>query len=484
MSLGPVHPRVCGELGVAAADAPRALGSSPRLRGTRSGLRAPLSPERFIPASAGNSRTPRRRSAGSPVHPRVCGELDSGVLGVARRNGSSPRLRGTHVLVVELPPDRRFIPASAGNSSKAIGLMSLGPVHPRVCGELGVAAADAPRALGSSPRLRGTRSGLRAPLSPERFIPASAGNSRTTRFRQPGWTVHPRVCGELTMTPHAAGVVHGSSPRLRGTRLGRGPFVLFRRFIPASAGNSAAGVSRPPPGPVHPRVCGELALRRPHRPAAHGSSPRLRGTRLPPPPRSSGSRFIPASAGNSHPLPRNPALRSVHPRVCGELLPGVRYPTVPTGSSPRLRGTRGNRNPELPSDRFIPASAGNSPSDSGGIAKKSVHPRVCGELAESELADRPRNGSSPRLRGTPCQLPSLVDCNRFIPASAGNSAVRPTERLHITVHPRVCGELTLNGLRGKRNCGSSPRLRGTRKFEPAHRSFLRFIPASAGNSLP
>ena len=71
-------------------------GSSPRLRGTRSASDAAAAPRRFIPASAGNTKAPRREPSKRSVHPRVCGEHQHMASGKVADPGSSPRLRGTH----------------------------------------------------------------------------------------------------------------------------------------------------------------------------------------------------------------------------------------------------------------------------------------------------------------------------------------------------------------------------------------------------
>ena len=199
-------------------------------------------------------------------------------------SGSSPRVRGTRTLA------RRTLDSN--------------PVHPRVCGELRV-------------RLRGLHGG-------QRFIPACAGNSKGVRVAHCRQPVHPRVCGELGDPPppsHAAArfipacagnslqdstipmLFSGSSPRVRGTHHMEKRTWNALRFIPACAGNSLPPSTITTWATVHPRVCGELALRR-----------RTRRWFL---------RFIPACAGNS--------ARAVAPAL------------TTTGSSPRVRGTPASR---------------------------------------------------------------------------------------------------------------------------------------------
>ena len=256
-------------------------------------------------------------------------------------SGSSPRVRGTRADLVAEEPARRFIPACAGNSSPSSPALRSATVHPRVCGELFSGGGQWDGEDGSSPRVRGTRSGPRA--------------------RRSWRSVHPRVCGELFK--RLAQPVHhrGSSPRVRGTHSVRPSKAVLLRFIPACAGNSFCAASRSTATPVHPRVYGELDGQTVLIARASGSSPRVRGT----PPTVSRLlrwlRFIPACAGNSRARFCAPFRTPVHPRVCGELAKTPSEPTWNGGSSPRVRGTPGGRGEGSGEPRFIPACAGNSP---------------------------------------------------------------------------------------------------------------------------
>ena len=215
---------------------------------------------------------------------------------------------------------------------------------------------------------------------------------------------------------------------------------------------------------VHPRVCGELLSTSGYCPSTSGSSPRVRGTRARIGEGHAPRRFIPACAGNSRFPRRSSCSRTVHPRVCGELAINAACAAANTGSSPRVRGTR------TPQGH--------------GRARPPVHPRVCGELVAptgtAVLSHRfipacagnsPRlpppgatgTGSSPRVRGTLLRHAKLGRNARFIPACAGNSS-------HFNL--LVCEP-----------DGSSPRVRGTPGSSSCFTASLRFIPACAGNSL-
>ena len=91
----------------------------------------------------------------------------------------------------------------------------------------------------------------------------------------------------------------GSSPRVRGTPLGKLHDFLGVRFIPACAGNAIPPSAVQVTVPVHPRVCGERIFRVPDRKVFIGSSPRVRGTLYVVISYYFKSRFIPACAGNA-----------------------------------------------------------------------------------------------------------------------------------------------------------------------------------------
>ena len=234
-----VHPRVCGEHESRLRRLMLGLGSSPRVRGTLQTLLLSDKSARFIPACAGNTRNLSQHQPRLSVHPRVCGEHQTPSRGGATNPGSSPRVRGT---LQRDDPDRairRFIPACAGNTPRTRRRILVTAVHPRVCGEHVVRVEVKAAKDGSSPRVRGThRSASRCP-PPPRFIPACAGNTPAIAlnfFRAP---VHPRVCGEHSSRSARWPRNTGSSPRVRGTPNSPTCWRWPTRFIPACAGNTA-----------------------------------------------------------------------------------------------------------------------------------------------------------------------------------------------------------------------------------------------------
>ena len=168
----------------------------------------------------------------------MCGEHRANNPDVIRRNGSSPRVRGTLATAGADRMQRRFIPACAGNTNDPAGICSALTVHPRVCGE----HANLPLAVnctgGSSPRVRGTHEMKITYYASNRFIPACAGNTVTATSRSKTSAVHPRVCGEHLKLDLCDSCNTGSSPRVRGTPGRRRNTQTVERFIPACAGNT------------------------------------------------------------------------------------------------------------------------------------------------------------------------------------------------------------------------------------------------------
>ena len=336
--------------------------------------------------------------------------------------------------------------------------------HPRVCGEC-VTRDDGPAEyVGSSPRMRGMPTTVSSSLPLARIIPAYAGNAK-------------RDSMQLTFSS-------GSSPRMRGLPAGTHRRPRRTRIIPAYAGNASTSGMDSGSTADHPRVCGECNEYLTKRNVPDGSSPRMRGMRFVGPRATRGSRIIPAYAGNAPLLRRHRRMAPDHPRVCGECQSSGMPACGLAGSSPRMRGMRGEclRFRALLADhprvcgecedqaerssrpeRIIPAYAGNAfqPGQSG--YRWSDHPRVCGECARFGVKRISIPGSSPRMRG--------------MPQSAGNTVRGSTD------HPRVCGECRFPGHVQAEYRGSSPRMRGMLNRDAASLRRRRIIPAYAGNAL-
>ena len=179
-------------------------------------------------------------------------------------------------------------------------------------------------------------------LGRKRFIPAHAGNTLSSLSSNSAISVHPRPRGEHVEAEF--------------------PGAKFNRFIPAHAGNTTQILPAIVPSSVHPRPRGEHFMCAVRQNGMAGSSPPTRGTLPDGGVTISGTRFIPAHAGNTTAAPYSSFCSSVHPRPRGEhgsIPAGVSYKN---GSSPPTRGTRHRKYPHGCRSRFIPAHAGNTAS--------------------------------------------------------------------------------------------------------------------------
>ena len=158
-----------------------------------------------------------------------------------------------------------------------------------------------------------------------------------------------------------------------------------------------------------------------------------------------------------------PVNTTAHPRVCGEN--STSYGTRPAarGSSPRVRGKRFSGARRITLGRLIPACAGKTMHGFVSVAKAGAHPRVCGENCIWIGAPESIEGSSPRVRGKPLNGLHHLSSSRLIPACAGKTFSLCARESVLRAHPRVCGENNRLQNIVNRGQGSSPRVRGKRE---------------------
>ena len=114
---------------------------------------------------------------------------------------------------------------------------------------------------------------------------------------------------------------------------------------------------------------------------------------------------------------------------------------------------------------------------------RTVYPRWRGELATQAPVAVGGFGLSPLARGTLIAAVDDVIAARFIPAGAGNSALRVFIVMPLSVYPRRRGELMMYRPSRRAMCGLSPLARGTLNLHKIAAGDRRFIPAGAGNSV-
>ena len=315
-------------------------------------------------------------------------------------------------------------------------------------------------------------------------IPAWAGKPPVLDCEFGAVRVHPRVGGETRSSPKTTTRMAGPSPRGRGNRERRDCSGNSRRSIPAWAGKPTSHGSRVSPKRVHPRVGGETHVRDLPSVGIHGPSPRGRGNRDPRQPQLRGEGSIPAWAGKPTELLATYGSVEVHPRVGGETRAPVR--TKPSASGPSPRG-RGNR-PQTPWRRSlawsIPAWAGKPSRRQCRPHWSWVHPRVGGETPIDGDTATETYGPSPRGRGNRERTGRSAGTRWSIPAWAGKPCCSCCCLAVKAVHPRVGGETVCDGVTRLCHCGPSPRGRGNRAPLGSDIATRGSIPAWAGKPPP
>ncbi len=215
--------------------------------------------------------------------------------------------------------------------------------------------------------------------------------------------VHPRPRGEHLSASPRCSASSGSSPPTRGTPVATAIVGVAIRFIPAHAGNTVVSCSPYVARAVHPRPRGEHKAAERGTTSTSGSSPPTRGTPGAGIRRQSGSRFIPAHAGNTREILYRQDAPAVHPRPRGEHINANDFQITIDGSSPPTRGTPHAHQVHVLGLRFIPAHAGNTQLAMPCGFPPAVHPRPRGEHIKRKRNGNDHDGSSPPTRGTPDQ---------------------------------------------------------------------------------
>ena len=170
-----------------------------------------------------------------------------------------------------------------------------------------------------------------------------------------------------------------------------------------------------------------------------GSSPRVRGKRGDDPVNVALLRIIPARAGQTRSWRPRCWSCPDHPRACGANHLQRHRLLFALGSSPRVRGKRQRQREGRARLRIIPARAGQTSCSARQVPASPDHPRACGANSLSESVASDASGSSPRVRGKLRQPQHQHRQDRIIPARAGQTSSRWASPRTAPDHPRACG---------------------------------------------
>ena len=479
-----VYPRVCGGTRRRQNQRGRFGGLSPRVRGNHHAHRGYVVGLGSIPACAGEPEQKRYNYDTAQVYPRVCGGTVHSPSLISILPGLSPRVRGNHSPAAVAQRRARSIPACAGEPADDAAAARAAAVYPRVCGGTDASKTLSSRTPGLSPRVRGNQVAPARLRGWPRSIPACAGEPPVADPPSQVAGVYPRVCGGTCPGWRGTDCIRGLSPRVRGNPNFRAILGQFPGSIPACAGEpqmmSPVGAV---PG-VYPRVCGGTRVRVWCISRGRGLSPRVRGNPMGNPAFGQSQGSIPACAGEPDGESRLRAIAGVYPRVCGGTLLNAGKTQPLAGLSPRVRGNPIARRRDSPSQRSIPACAGEPPPGTESPNPNMVYPRVCGGTWPLRQSAMGNAGLSPRVRGNPQARRDTAWHIGSIPACAGEPRRRNCHQRAREVYPRVCGGTVPRHPCRRRAEGLSPRVRGNLMTVCPPSPEYGSISACAGEPVP
>ena len=280
----------------------------------------------------------------------------------------------------------------------------------------------------------------------------------------------------------AVRTARGSSPHPRGAHGGRPPWCVMAGIIPASAGSTTSQNEQNATTEDHPRIRGEHPLAFDQFQRYRGSSPHPRGAHQLLEVGDLADGIIPASAGSTQYPIGYRLVYEDHPRIRGEHTDVSEDSQMTLGSSPHPRGAPLKELPVTLLVRIIPASAGSTCNKFTERLCRRDHPRIRGEHAGCPQFCKTRMGSSPHPRGALCLIGGVMIRPRIIPASAGSTEYAGEAHQGQGDHPRIRGEHSQPATVAQLNAGSSPHPRGAPPKEQAGPDHTWIIPASAGST--
>ena len=331
------------------------------------------------------------------------------------------------------------IPALAGERDIEDTSEACWTVYPRACGGT-VAIPDGQSLdLGLSPRLRGNAT-LSGNISASYgSIPALAGERCVSHMVCLRTKVYPRACGGTYSRSLICNEYRGLSPRLRGNGIFKDSALVYRRSIPALAGERLYGPTRSWSLTVYPRACGGTIPGTFRILPIRGLSPRLRGNDFRNQFLEGIQRSIPALAGERPGESVRGNVSGVYPRACGGTLVSLGKVRPWLGLSPRLRGNDRTAFSNRLIPGSIPALAGERCTSNSSLYNRRVYPRACGGTVRAKTMSYFQRGLSPRLRGNGMDAKNLLTREGSIPALAGERYEVLDESGIVGVYPRACG---------------------------------------------
>ncbi len=191
---------------------------------------------------------------------------------------------------------------------------------------------------------------------------------------------------------------------------------------------------------------------------------------------------IPAYAGRTQERSLNAPYRQKHPRIRGENHRDLRRGRFFLETSPHTRGEPSAAVSVLDRPGNIPAYAGRTIYGEDVNLDAEKHPRIRGENHLARLQVRNHAETSPHTRGERCCCATQPDSPGNIPAYAGRTSSWVIPSLAIWKHPRIRGENSSGGYQRRMHMETSPHTRGELVAQRILHDCARNIPAYAGRT--
>ena len=223
------------------------------------------------------------RGYGSPVvsprwdHPHAYGDKFDLLMLSIRFSGSSPRVWGQGIPLINGSCSFRIIPTRMGTSANLGYIYGLLKDHPHAYGDKLFNTDRQTAKLGSSPRVWGQVVCLTLFLYGLRIIPTRMGTRVKNKLKTTADTDHPHAYGDKSIPFQNFVQIEGSSPRVWGQGSFYSCWHSVRGIIPTRMGTSNVKCAVTQLYRDHPHAYGDKKLRRVYKTPLTGSSPRVWG---------------------------------------------------------------------------------------------------------------------------------------------------------------------------------------------------------------
>ena len=195
---------------------------------------------RIIPTRVGTSLNMFVPSSTIQDHPHACGDKFKGYSTRCHFVGSSPRVWGQVMNILQNAQPIRIIPTRVGTSLLHRLLSVRHRDHPHACGDKFLLIKRCLYKLGSSPRVWGQAQLSIGFLIPLRIIPTRVGTRLSPMIVRKHLQDHPHACGDKRYSAICFASYQGSSPRVWGQAAIKMALGSADRIIPTRVGTSSS----------------------------------------------------------------------------------------------------------------------------------------------------------------------------------------------------------------------------------------------------